>query len=145
MNLQNLRPRLLIRQRELNLAIQPPRSQQRRVQNIHPVRRREDFHPIIRREAIELVEEFQHGALDLAIAALFGVEALGADGVELVDEDDGGGFFFGEGEAVAHQLGAVADEHLDELGAGELEEGGVCLGGAGAGEEGFAGAGGAVH
>jgi len=66
-------------------------------------------------------------------------------GVELVDEDDGGGFLFGEGEAVADQLCAVADEHLDELRAGELEEGSVGLGGAGSGEEGLACAWWAVH
>ena len=145
MDPQDLRPRLLVRQRELNLPIQPPTPQQRRIQHIDPVRRREDFDAVVGREAVELVEEFEHRALDLAVAGFLAVEALRAHGVELVDEDDRGGFFFRKGEAVTHELGAVADEHLDELRAGELEEGGVRLGGAGAGEEGFASAGGAVH
>ena len=145
MDLQDLRPRLLVRQWELNLPIQPPAPQQRRIQHIDAIRRREDFNAVVGREAIELVEEFEHRALDLPVAGFFAVEALRAHGVELVDEDDRGGFFFREGETVTDQLGAVADEHLDELRAGELEEGGVCLGGARAGEEGFAGAGGTVH
>ena len=37
---------------------------------------------------------------------------LGSDGVELVDEDDGGRLLLGEREGVAHELRAVSDEHL---------------------------------
>ena len=144
-DLEDLRPGLLVGQRELNLAVQPAGPEQRRVEHVDAVRRREHFDAVVRGEAVELVEEFQHRALDFPVAALLAVEAFRAHGVELVDEDDGGGFFFGEGEAVADELGAVADEHLHELRARELEEGGVRLGGAGSGEEGLAGARGSVH
>ena len=47
---------------------------------------------------------------------------LGANGVQLVDEDDGGRLFLGEGKGVAHQLGAVANEHLQ---VGEYGKGNV--------------------
>ena len=39
-------------------------------------------------EAVQLVEQLEHSALHLAVAAEVAVEALGADGVHLVDEDD---------------------------------------------------------
>ena len=145
MDLQDLRARLLVGQRELDFAIQTARAEKRRVQHVDAVRRGEDFDAVVGREAVELVEQLEHGALDFAVAGFFAVEAFRAHGVELVDEDDAGGFFFGEREAVAHQFGAVADEHLHELGARELEEGGVCLGGAGAGQEGFACSRGPIH
>jgi hypothetical protein len=43
---------------------------------------------VIRGEPVELVEQLQHGALHFAVAAQVAVEALGSDGVDLVDEDD---------------------------------------------------------
>ena len=39
-------------------------------------------------EAIQLVEKLQHSSLHLPISCLLAVEPLGADGVQLVDEDD---------------------------------------------------------
>ena len=145
MDFQDLSPGFLVGQGELDLAVQPARTQERRVEHVDAVGGGEHLDAVVGGEAVELVEEFQHRALDFAVPALFAVEAFRADGVELVDEDDGGGFLFGEGEAVADELGAVADEHLDQLGAGELEEGGVCLGGAGSREESLARSRGAVH
>ena len=144
-DLQDLRPGFLVGERELNLAIQTARTEERRVEHVDAVGGREDLDPVVGREAVELVEQFQHRPLDFSVPALFAVEPFRADGVELVDEDDRGGFLFGEGEAVADELGAVTDEHLDELGAGKFEESGVCLGGAGSGEEGLASSGGAIH
>ena len=47
----------------------------------------------------------------------------------------------GQGKGVPDQLCAVADEHLDQLGTGQLEEGGLGLGGAGTGHQGLARAG----
>lgn len=44
------------------------------------------------------------------------------DGVELVDEDDGGGLLLGQREGVPHQFGAVSDEHLHQLRSGQLQE-----------------------
>ena len=64
-------------------------------------------------EAVELVEQLQHGSLDLSLSGLLGVEPLGADGVQLVDEDDGRRLLLGQGERVSNEFGAVADEHLE--------------------------------
>src|SRR5919197_422565 len=49
--------------------------------------------------------------------------ALAADRVDLVHEDDGGGGLLGLVEQVADPAGPDADEHLDEVGPGDREEG----------------------
>ena len=67
--------------------------------------------------------------------------AVAADGVDLVDEDDAGGVALRLVEQVAHAGGADADEHLDELGAADGEEGHAGLAGDGLGEKRLAGAG----
>ena len=43
-DLQDLQPRLLVGQRDLNLAVQPPRPQQRGVQHVRPVGRHDHLH-----------------------------------------------------------------------------------------------------
>ncbi len=88
MNLQDLRPGLLVGQRKLDLPIETAGPQQRRVEHVDAVGGGEDLDAVVGREAVQLVEEFEHGPLHFAVAALLGVEAFGADGVELVDEDD---------------------------------------------------------
>ena len=67
--------------------------------------------------------------------------AMAADRVELVDEDDAGRRLLGLLEQVAHTAGADADEHLDEVGAGDREERDPGLAGDRAGEQRLAGAG----
>lgn len=53
--------------------------------------------------------------------------------------------FLCQRERVAHELGTVADEHLHQLGAGELEVGRVCLRRARASEQRLSDAGGPIH
>src|SRR4029079_18092031 len=77
----------------------------------------------------------------LVIAAAEAGAAMPADGIDLVDEDDAGGILLGLLEHVAHARGADADEHLDEVGAGDGEEGHVGLAGNGACYQRLAGAG----
>ena len=50
-----------------------------------------------------------------AFSALSRTCPLGTDRVELVNEDDRGLLLLRQGEGVAHELRAVADEHLDQL------------------------------
>ena len=85
MNLHNARASILGRQRKLDLAVESAGPKERRVEDVDSVRRRDDLDSVVRAEAIELVEQLEHGPLDLAIARLLAVEALGADRVELVD------------------------------------------------------------
>src|SRR5581483_1862151 len=60
--------------------------------------------------------------LALVIAAAEARAAVAADGVDFVDEDDAGRVLLGLLEHVAHARSADADEHLDEVGAGNGEE-----------------------
>src|SRR5690348_4642707 len=52
---------------------------------------------------------------------------MAANGVDLVDEDDAGGGLLGLIEHIAHTGCADADEHLDEVRAGDGEEGNTRL------------------
>jgi hypothetical protein len=65
---------------------------------------------------------------------------LATDGVDLVDEDDARRVALGLIEEVADAASADADEHLDELGAGDAEERHPGLARYRPGEEGLAGA-----
>ena len=85
MDLHDARTGVLGRQRELDLAVESAGPQQRRVEDVDAVGRGDDLDPVVRAEAVELVEQLEHGPLDLAIARLLAVEALGANRVELVD------------------------------------------------------------
>jgi hypothetical protein len=76
----------------------------------------------------------------VVIAAAEAGAAMAADRVDLVDEDDAGRILLALLEHVAHAAGADADEHLDEVGAGDGEERHVGFSGDGAGEQRLAGA-----
>ncbi|KAF2989337.1 hypothetical protein MJC1_03487 [Methylocystis sp. MJC1] len=60
---------------------------------------------------------------------------MAADRVDFVDEDDARRVLLGLLEHVAHAAGADADEHFDEVGAGDREEGHARFAGDGAGEQ----------
>ena len=96
-------------------------------------------------EAVHLDEQLVEGLLALVVAAAHAGTAVAADGVDLVDEDDGGRVLLGLLEEVAHAAGADADEHLDEVGSRDRVERHAGLAGDGAGEQGLAGSGRAVE
>ena len=48
---------------------------------------------------------------------------MATDGIDLVDEDDAGRTLLALLEEIAHARCAHADEHLDEVGAGDGEKG----------------------
>ncbi len=70
---------------------------------------------------------------------------MAPDGVDFIDENEARGGFLALLEHVTDAAGADADEHFDEVGTGDREEGHIGLAGDGAGEEGLAGAGRADH
>jgi hypothetical protein len=65
-----------------------------------------------RAESVQLIEELEHGSLDLSISGFLRVETFCSDRVQLVDEDDRRGLLLGQSESVTDQLGAISDEHL---------------------------------
>jgi hypothetical protein len=90
-------------------------------------------------------EELVQRLLPLVVPAAHAGAAVAADGVDLVHEDDAGGVLLRLLEEVAHAAGADADEHLDEVRAGDREEGDAGLTGDGAGQQRLSGARGAVE
>jgi hypothetical protein len=86
------------------------------------VRRRDQDDALVALEAVHLDQQLIQGLLALIVAAAHASAAVAADGVDLVDEDDAGRVLLALHEQVAHARGADADEHLDEVGAGDGEE-----------------------
>ena len=96
-------------------------------------------------EAVHLDQQLVEGLLALVVAAAQAGAALAADRVDLVDEDDARAVLLGLLEQVAHPGGADADEHLDEVRAGDGEERHAGLAGHRAGQQRLAGSGRAVE
>ena len=130
---------------DLDLAVEAARAQQRRVEHVGPVGRGDEDDAAADVEAVHLDEQLVEGLLALVVAAAHAGAAVASDRVDLVDEDDRRGVLLGLLEEVADAAGADTDEHLDEVGAGDREEGHAGLAGDGAGQQRLAGAGRAVE
>ena len=124
-----------------DLPVEAAGAQQRRVEDVRPVGRGDQDDVLVDREAVHLDEQLVQRLLALVVAAADAGAAMATDRVELVDEDDARRGLLGLLEQVAHPARADADEHLDEVGAGDREEGHAGLAGDGAGEQRLAGAG----
>ena len=99
-----------------------PGPQQRRVEDVGPVGGGDQDDVVLHLEAVHLDQELVQGLLALVVAAAHAGAAVAADGVDLVHEDDAGGVLLRLLEQVADAAGADADEHLDEVRAGDREE-----------------------
>ena len=124
-----------------HLAVEAAGPQQRRVEDVGPVGGGDQDHVGVGVEAVHLHQDLVQRLLALVVAAAQPGAALAAHGVDLVDEDDARRVALGLLEQVAHAAGADADEHLDELRAGDGEEGHAGLAGDGLGQQRLAGAG----
>ena len=128
-----------------DLAVEAARPQQRRVEDVGPVGGGDQDDVVLHLEAVHLDEQLVQRLLALVVAAAHAGAAVAADGVDLVHEDDAGGVLLRLLEEVADAAGADADEHLDEVRAGDREERDAGLAGDRAGEQRLAGAGRAVE
>ena len=123
-----------------DLAVEAAGTQQRRIEHVGPVGGGDQDHALVGLEAVHLDQQLVQRLLALVIAAAETGAAMTADGVDFVDEDDAGRVLLGLLEHVAHAARADADEHLDEVGARDGEEGHVGFARDGAGEQRLAGA-----
>ena len=139
-DLEDRRPAAHVGPVEDDLAVEPAGPQQGRVEDVRPVGGGDDDHVRVRVEAVHLDEDLVEGLLALVVRAAEAGAALAADGVDLVDEDDARAVPLGLVEQVADAAGADADEHLDELGAGDREERHAGLAGDRPGQQRLAGA-----
>ena len=122
-------------------AVEAAGAQQRRVENVGPVGGGDQDDIGVGAEAIHLHENLVERLLALVVRAAQPRATVAADGIDLVDEDDARAVALGLLEEIAHAAGADADKHLDELRAGDAEEGHARLAGDGLGHERLARAG----
>src|SRR5207244_7233782 len=96
---------------------------------------------VLQLEPVHLHEQLVQRLLALVVAATETRAAVATDGVDLVDEDDAGARLLRLLEQVADARGADTDEHLDEVGSGDREEGDARLTGGRACEQRLTGSG----
>ena len=130
-------------QLHIDLAVETARTQQGGVQDVRPVGGRDHDHAQVGLEAVHLDQHLVQGLLALVVAAAQAGATLAADGVDFIDEDDARRVLLGVLEHVAHAGRAHADEHFDEVGAGNREERHLGFAGNALGQQRLAGAGGA--
>ena len=123
-----------------DLPVEAARAEQRRVEDVGPVGGRDQDDVVLHLEAVHLDEQLVQRLLALVVAAAQAGAAVAADGVDLVHEDDAGRVLLGLLEEVAHAARADADEHLDEVRAGDREERDAGLARDGTSEQRLAGA-----
>ena len=121
-----------------DVPVEAAGTEERRIEHVRPVGGGDHDHMGVGLEAVHLDQQLVEGLLALVVAPAQPGASLAADGVDLVDEDDAGGVLLGLVEEVTDTGGAHTDEHLDELGAGDAEEGHAGLAGDRLGEQGLA-------
>ena len=124
-----------------DLAVEAPGAQQRGIEDVRPVGGGDQDDVVLHLEAVHLDQQLVQRLLTLVVPAAHAGAAMAADGVDLVHEDDAGRVLLGLLEQVADTARADADEHLDEVRAGDREEGHAGLAGDRAGQQRLAGAG----
>ena len=140
MDVEDLFAALDVGVRHRHLAVETARAQQRRVEHVLAVGGGDDDDAFVRFEPVHLHQELVQGLLAFVVAAAVTGAAMPADRVDLVDEDDAGRVLLGLFEHVADPARPHTDEHLDEVGARNGEEGHPGLAGDGACEQRLAGA-----
>ena len=108
-------------------AIEAAGTKQRRIENIGPVGRGDQNDAFIRFEAVHFDQQGIQRLLAFVVTAAQARAAMAAHGVNFVDEDDAGRVLLALFEQVAHAACADADEHFDEVRAGDREERNVRL------------------
>ena len=144
-NLKNLDAPAFVWQRNLNLAIQPPRSHQRRVQHVRPVRRHHHLDLTQHVEPVHLVQQLHQRSLNLAVRGCALAEALTADGVDLVHEDDARLVLPGVAKHLANQPRGLADVLVHDGGGDHFQKVGVDVARDRLREQGFSRSGGSVE
>ena len=100
-HLQDVDPLLERGERHHDLTVEPARAQERRVEDVGPVRGRDHHDALAGLEAVHLGEHLVQRLLALVVPTAETGAALAADRVDLVDEDDRGRLLAGGLEQVA--------------------------------------------
>ena len=126
MDIEHLQPAVFVGNSDLDLSIESAASADGRIQGIGPVGGRYYYYLAPGREAVHKRQELSHDAPFQVAGDLL---AFRGDGVDLIDEYDGGSRFSRLFEDLAQPLLALAIELGDNLRAGDGDEVGVSLAG----------------
>mmetsp|Transcript_46588 Transcript_46588/g.120614 ORF Transcript_46588/g.120614 Transcript_46588/m.120614 type:complete len:231 (+) Transcript_46588:90-782(+) len=113
MDLEDAPLGLLVGQRELDLAVNAAWTDHGRIQGLDAVGGHDHLHVATIVEAVQLVEQFQHRALDLLLATAGRVVPLGGHCVDLVDEHNGGRVLLRDAEHLTDQLRPITQVFLN--------------------------------
>ncbi len=144
-DLEDLVTSVHVGRRDPDHPVEPARAQQRRVEHVGSVGRGDQDHAAADVEAVHLDEQLVERLLALVVATAETGATVTADGIDLVDEDDCWRILLRLLEQVTDAGRADADEHLDEVGAGDRVERHARLTGNGPREQRLAGTGRAVQ
>src|SRR5687767_14236482 len=115
MHLQNVEAAPQVGRFDGDLAIKPTRAQQRGIEYVWPVGGGDQDHAATYVEAIHLDEQLVEGLLAFIVAAAHSGATVPADGIDLIDEDDGGRVLLRLLEQIADPGGPDTHEHFDEV------------------------------
>ncbi len=122
MDLEDSFASLHIRARHDHPPIETAGPQEGGIEHVGAIGRRDQDHAFVGLEAVHLDQQLVERLLALVVTAAQAGAAMAPDGVDLIDKDDARRVLLALHEEVAHPRCAHADEHLDEVGAGDREE-----------------------
>ena len=140
-NAENCLAPFEVGQIDVDLAVETPRAQQRRVEHVRAIGGGDDDYAFLRIKSVHFDEKRIQRLLAFVVPAAEPAPALATDGVDFVDEDDAGRIFSRLFKSIAHARGADADEKLDEIRTRNREKRHIGFSRDGAREQGFSGAG----
>ena len=127
MNLQYVDSALHIRKLNRHTSVETTRSKKCRIKAVRLVRRRKHYNALGSVKAVHLGKQLIKRLLTLIIAAESVAASLLAYRIYLVYENDAGCLLLCLLEEVSYLGCSHADEHLYKFGAGNAEEGNICL------------------
>ena len=128
-----------------DLAIEPAGTEEGLIQNIDTVGSGNGNDAGVAIETVHLDKDLVDGLLTLIVATGETGTTLTTDGIDLINENDAGSILLGLAEDVTDTGGTDTDEHLDELGTRDGDEGNAGLTRDGLGQEGLTGTGRSVQ
>src|ERR671924_885864 len=105
-----------------NVPIEPPWTEQRRIQYVGPVGCSDENDSIVGLESIHLDQQLVQRLFPLVMAATEAGAAVTPDRVDFVDENDARCLLFALNEKVTDSRSSDADEHFYEIRTADTEE-----------------------
>ena len=139
MYLQDVHTALHVRKLHRNSPVKTSRPQEGGIQLVGLVGGCQHDDALRTVKAVHLRKELIQGLLPFVVSSVAAPASLLADGVDLVDEDDTGGFFLRLLKKVPYLGGAHTHEHLHEFRTGNGEEGHIRFSGHSLCQEGLTG------